>query len=115
MTLRGSVRDASARARDVKSARAVAGVKQVVDSDLRIDPHGPRPGQKLGDVALAARVQTAIAAQVGFKRVAVRVDRGTATLDGTVPDVKTKQTILATARGTDGVRNVVDRIRVEHP
>jgi osmotically-inducible protein OsmY len=47
--------------------------------------------------------------------VTVRVDRGVATLTGTVPDAKTKATIAATARDTSGIRNVVDRVRVAGP
>ena len=113
-TLRGTVKDAATRARLGAAAARVAGVKQVVN-DLRVDPHGPRLKDQVGDVTLAARIQAAIAAQVGVQRVTVRVDRGVATLDGTVHDPKTKATIEATARGTSGIRNVVDRIRVAVP
>ncbi len=111
VTLRGTVHDKAIRGRLVADARRTNGVKRVVDA-LRVDPRGPRLRQQVGDVALAARIQTAIAAQVGFQRILVRVDRGVATLDGSVPDAKAKRTILATARATSGVRNVVDRIRV---
>jgi len=111
VTLRGTVHDAAIRRKVVADARATGGVTKVVD-ELRVDPHGPRFRQQIGDVALAARIEAAIAAQVGVQHVVVRVDRGVATLDGTTPDVKIKRTILATARGTSGVRNVVDRIRV---
>ena len=114
VTLRGTVRDRATRDRLVTGARQVSGVKRVIDQ-LRIDPNSPRFRQQVGDVALAARVQTAIAAQVGLQKVSVRVDRGVAALDGTVADAKTKRTILATARGTSGIRNVVDRIRVAVP
>jgi osmotically-inducible protein OsmY len=114
VTLRGSVRDAAAHGRDVAEARTVAGVKNVVDR-LRVDPHGPRPGRALSDAALATRIAAAYTAQAGLQRVTVTVDRGVATLGGTVADEKTKARIEAAARGTDGVRNVVDRIRVERP
>jgi osmotically-inducible protein OsmY len=114
VTLRGVVKDAATRARLVSGARAVSGVKRVVDL-LRVDPKSPRFREQVGDVALAARVQTAVTAQVGLQKVGVRVERGVATLDGTVSDAKTKRTILTTARGTSGIRNVVDRIRVAVP
>lgn len=114
VTLRGSVRDDAARSRVVTSARTVAGVKDVVDQ-LRVDPHGPRPGEQLGDAALATRIAAAYTAQVGFQHVSVHVGHGVATLDGTVADPKTRGTIVATARGTSGIRNVVDHIRVERP
>ncbi|HEY6234989.1 MAG TPA: BON domain-containing protein [Candidatus Elarobacter sp.] len=111
VTLRGTVHDAAIRHKVVADARATGGVKRVVD-ELRVDPHGPRLRQQVGDVALAARIEAAITAQVGLQHVVVHVDRGVATLDGSVPDAKTKRTVLATARGTAGVRNVVDRVRV---
>jgi len=114
VTLRGSVRDAAARGRVIGAARRVTGVKNVVD-DLRIDPRGPRPGRFVADAALATRVAAAYTAQAGLQRVTVTVDRGVATLSGTVADEKTKARIEAAARGTDGIRNVVDRIRVERP
>jgi osmotically-inducible protein OsmY len=114
VTLRGRVHDAATRARLAAAARRTTGVKRVVD-ELRIDPHSPLLRQQVGDVALAARVETAIAAQVGPQHVGVHVDRGVATLDGSVADRKTKATVLATARGTTGVRNVVDHIRVAGP
>lgn len=112
VTLRGSVRTADARAKAVAAARSVSGVTEVVDA-LRVDPNARRPGEQISDFALAARISAALAAQVGFTHVSVRVERGVATLDGTVGDEKTKETALATARGTSGVRNVVDRIRVQ--
>ena len=114
VTLRGRVRDGATRAKLVADTRRSAGVKGVVDQ-LRVDPNAPRIRQQVGDVALAARVEAAIAAQLGFQYVRVRVERGQATLEGTVPDAKTKTTLLATARGTSGIRNVVDRIRVAGP
>ena len=114
VTLSGSVHDAGVRRRLVASARGSAGVEGVVDR-LRIDPHGPRLKERVADLALAARVEAAITAQLGLQHIAVRVERGVATLDGTVADAKTKRTILATARATSGVRNVVDRIRVGVP
>jgi hyperosmotically inducible periplasmic protein len=102
--LRGTVRDRAALTRDVAAARKVSGVKQVV-ADLRVDPRGPRPRERVSEFALAA--------QVGPTGVRVHVASGTATLDGAVSDSKTKAAALATARNTAGVRGVVDRIRVE--
>lgn len=110
--LRGTVRDAAALAKDVAAARKVKGVKRVV-ADVRVDPRGPRPREQLSDFALATRITTALAAQVGPTGVRVHVASGTVTLDGTVSDPKTKAAALATARNTGGVRAVVDRIRVE--
>jgi osmotically-inducible protein OsmY len=111
VTLRGTVHDAAIRRKVVADARATGGVTRVVD-ELRVDPRGPRLRQQVGDVALAARIEAALTAQVGLQHVTVHVDHGVATLNGTVSDAKTKRTVLATARGTAGVRNVVDRVRV---
>jgi osmotically-inducible protein OsmY len=114
VTLRGTVRSAATRAKLVSSARNVAGVKSVVD-DLTINPHQPQINQQVADVALEARIEAAVTAQVGLQHVTVKVVHGVATLSGTVPDAKTKATVLAAARGTSGIRNVVDRIRVGGP
>ena len=114
VTLRGRVRDAATKTRLAGAARTSSGVVRVVD-ELRVDPRAPQLRQQVGDVALAARVETAITAQLGPQNVAVHVDRGVATLSGTVTDRKTKTTVLAAARGTSGIRNVVDRIRVGQP
>jgi len=114
VTLRGTVRDAATRARLASAARGVAGVKSVVD-DLTINPHQPQVKQQVADVALEARIEAAVAAQVGLQHISVHVEHGVATLAGTVPDAKTRATVMATARGTSGIRNVVDRIRVAGP
>ncbi|HEY4441579.1 MAG TPA: BON domain-containing protein [Candidatus Elarobacter sp.] len=114
VTLRGSVRDAAARTHDVADARGVAGVSSVVDL-LRVDPRGPRPGRQVADAALAARVAAAYTAAVGLQHVTVTVDRGVATLGGSVGDAATRDRVVAAARNVDGIRNVVDRIRVERP
>jgi hyperosmotically inducible protein len=114
VTLRGTVRNQRDRARAVAEARGVRGVK-AVDDQLRIDPNGPRLKERFDDISLATRITTAIGAQIGLNSVRVQVHDGVATLGGTAPDAKTKSTAVATARGTNGVRNVIDRIRVEHP
>jgi osmotically-inducible protein OsmY len=112
--LRGTVRDAGALAKDVAAARRVSGVKSVV-SEARVDPRGPRPREQVSDFALATRITAALTAQVGLTGVRVHAAGGTVTLDGSAPDAKTKATAVTTARGTGGVRNVVDHIRVERP
>ncbi|MBV8370788.1 MAG: BON domain-containing protein [Candidatus Eremiobacteraeota bacterium] len=114
VVLRGRVRDAATKNKLAGAARASSGVVRVVD-ELRIDPRAPQLRQQVGDVALAARVETAITAQLGPQNVSVHVDRGVATLTGAVADRKTKATIVTAARGTSGIRNVVDRIRVGQP
>ncbi|MBV9409912.1 MAG: BON domain-containing protein [Candidatus Eremiobacteraeota bacterium] len=112
VTLHGRVRDATTKTKLVAAARKTGGVKSVVD-ELIVDSRTPKLREQAGDVALATRVQAAITAQLGFQHVTVTVNDAVATLDGTVPDAKTKATVLATARGTTGIRNVVDKVRVE--
>lgn len=114
VTLRGNVRNEHEKAQALSDARGVKGVKEVVDQ-LTIDPNGPRIKERFSDLSLATRITTAIASEVGLNQVRVHVRDGVATLDGTASDAKTKETALSTARGTTGVRNVVDRIRVERP
>ena len=115
VTLRGVVKDAATRERLIALARETARVRGVDADALRVDPHHRKIEDRAGDVALATRVEAAIAAQVGVQHVGVRVERGVATLDGSVADAKTKATVLRTARDTSGIRNVVDRIRVAGP
>jgi hyperosmotically inducible protein len=111
VTLSGSVRTAGDRTRALGDARGVRGVTRDVD-DLRVNPAGPHPRQQVADFALAARVEGAILAEAGFQRVEVLADHGVATLSGTVRDAATKARVVTAARNTDGVRNVVDRLRV---
>ncbi|MEA2720941.1 MAG: hypothetical protein QOJ39_2805 [Candidatus Eremiobacteraeota bacterium] len=114
VTLRGWVKDAKTRQRMVQDAEMTVHVNRVVD-ELRVDPRRQGISEKMRDAALAARVATGFTAQVGVQKVSVRVDRGVATLSGTVPDAGTKRRILTAARDTSGVRNVVDHIRVGAP
>jgi osmotically-inducible protein OsmY len=114
VTLTGTVKDRKTRDDLVRVTETVVHVKAVHDG-LRVDPRQRRLGEQVDDFALAARIQTAAAAQVGFKHVIVHVDRGVVTLEGSVPDAKTKATVVRTARDTEGVRNVVDRMRVGEP
>jgi osmotically-inducible protein OsmY len=114
VTLRGTVRNAREKAQALADARGVRGVK-AVDDQLQIDPNGPRLKERFSDLSLATRITTALGAQIGLNHVRVRVRDGVATLEGSAGDEKTKSTAVATARGTSGIRNVVDRIRVEHP
>ena len=111
VTLHGTVRDAAHRTEDVASARKIDGVHAVID-ELRVDPHGPRPGLRLSEAATEARILAAYTAQVGVQHVEVHVNRGTVTLTGTVADAKTRRTIETTARETDGVHTVIDRVRI---
>ncbi|HEY0393189.1 MAG TPA: BON domain-containing protein [Candidatus Elarobacter sp.] len=114
VTLRGLVKDGTTRRRLVELAQETPHVTRVVDF-VGIDRRRQRLEDRVGDAALAARVQAAVSAEVGFQVLAVRVEGGTAILDGRVPDAKTKAAAARAAGDTAGIRNVVDRIRVGGP
>ncbi len=113
VTLRGRVRDQAALQHVTQAARSVAGVQRVDTADVHIDPHAPRPKEQVGDFALQARILAALTAELGISHIGVHVHGGVATLDGTAHDEQQKAAAVATARGTSGIRNVIDRIRVE--
>lgn len=108
-TLRGAVRTPEARARTLAAARSVPGIKAVRD-ELRVDPNLPNVAERLGDAAIAARIQTAILAQTGSAAVRISVAGGVVTLSGTVTDPKVRAAAIDTARHTTGVRDIVDKM-----
>jgi len=109
--LTGTVRTAAERAKAGTLAAQVHDISGV-DNNLRVDPKAPSPVEQIGNVALAARIQTAIANQVGLTDLSVTVNHGTATITGTVSE-KIEHAAVQTAKNTTGIRNVVDNIRVE--
>jgi osmotically-inducible protein OsmY len=113
VTLRGPVPDRAAKGRDVALVRAMRGVKAVND-ELTVGHLGPSAAQAVGDVALVAAVESALAAQAGINVAGVRVGAraGTVTLSGHAPTPAIKSTLVAAAQKTPGVRNVIDRITV---
>jgi osmotically-inducible protein OsmY len=110
-TLTGAARSAAQKAKDASLTAGVKGVTHV-DDQLAISPS--RDAKNAGDVALAARITGALVAQTGINALSVRasVRDGVATLDGHAPSAAVKATMIAAAKGTSGVRNVVDRIAV---
>ncbi len=113
MTLRGTVADAPTRARDVELVRTMRGVNGVTDR-LRVGRVGPSTAQRVGDAALVAAVTSALAAQTGINvaGVTVHAAAGTITLGGHADTSAIRATMVAAAKKTPGVRNVVDRIAV---
>ncbi len=113
VTLSGTTRDASHLRRDVEAAKQVHGVVVLI-SFLRVDAKGPRPGLDLSEAATATRIVAAYTAEVGFQRVQVHVDRGVVTLSGPVASAQTRNTIIAAAHATHGVRRVINHMTVSH-
>jgi protein ImuB len=67
-----------------------------------------------GDEALAAKVKAQLStnAAANGSSIEVTARNGVVLLEGSVPTMAIKQRALAAARSTDGVTQVVDRIRV---
>lgn len=114
VTLTGPVRSARERDELVRTARSIKGVRSV-DDELRVDPNVRGAADRAGDLALTARVTTALAAETGVNAMSVRpsAKSGIVTLRGDVSSDAIKTTMLATTRGLAGVRSVVDDIKVK--
>ena len=113
VTLTGEVRNEGERGQFENAARSVEGVTGVSDT-TRINPgmHGPK--ESLGDAGLAAKVAASLAGQTGLNAFHIKTQAhdGIVTLSGALPTQAIKDTALETARHTDGVRSVVDRLTV---
>lgn len=114
VTLTGPVRSAHERDELVRAAKSIKGVT-AVDDELRVDPNVRGAADRAGDLALAAKITTALAAQTGVNAINVRPSAkdGVVTLRGDVPSSAIKTTMLATTRNVAGVRKVVDDIKVK--
>lgn len=114
VTLTGDARDSAQRSAYDSAAASVSGVKRVVDR-IRINPalHGPK--ETFQETALGAKVAANIAAQAGVNAANVKpeVHGDVVTLAGRVSSASVKTTILDTARKTNGVSRVIDRIEVK--
>jgi hyperosmotically inducible protein len=121
VTLRGEVASDNERAQALLLARTTAGAERVEDAltvDAGIDAPAasdvPVPS-KAEDEALTALVQSRLGDDTSLNAVTmitVTAKDGVLLLDGTAPTAAAKQRALSIARGTDGVVQVVDRIRV---
>ena len=76
---------------------------------------GGQTGEAVSDVAITASVRAALALQKDFSLfggIEVRTERGVVTLRGSVADKEQKQLAGLIARGVEGVREVVNEIRL---
>jgi osmotically-inducible protein OsmY len=114
VTMRGQVRSAQELEQLVKAARHVNGVK-VVQVHVAINPKAPTGNEIADDVSLAAQVRVAIAGQTGVNALKIDVSshRGVVTLEGDVPSRAIETVAVDTARGTSGVKGVVDKLRIQ--
>lgn len=124
VTLNGEVADDTERAQALLLARTTDGVKRVEDS-LTVSTSASSNGQPSyaaqpsaaapnGDETLSARVQSELSGDARIKSAPIEVTakNGVILLQGTVDSAAAKQHALTLARGTDGVTQVVDRIRI---
>ena len=73
-----------------------------------------RTGDAVGDAALTTKVKTKFLADDDISGLKIDVDskNGVVTLTGTVPTAAEKNLALKVARSTEGVKSVVDRLKV---
>jgi hyperosmotically inducible periplasmic protein len=134
VTLSGAVDTPQARERAVEIARGTDGVKDVVDR-LTVTPGAtPTTGiddplqQKaresadkakaampdLSDAGITTKVKSKFLGDTNVPGLAIDVDTkdGVVTLTGNVPTAAEKQRALKLAKETDGVKSVVDKIKL---
>ena len=128
VTLNGEVGDETERAEALSLARTTEGVKRVEDSltvtagqpsaatSTAAPPTAAAPtaAASAGDETLTARIKSQLSSDTQIKgaRLDVSAKNGVVLLQGTVTTKAAKQRALTLARRTDGVTQVVDRIRV---
>jgi len=138
VTLNGAVDSAAAKRRAVELARATEGVRDVVDQmtvtpgvtpttgvDDKVqdeakeaardaDDATDRAGDATSDAALTTKVKTKFLADDDISGLKIDVDsnNGVVTLTGTVPTAAEKALAVKTAKATDGVKSVVDNLKV---
>jgi hyperosmotically inducible protein len=73
-----------------------------------------RAGEAIGDAAVTAAVKSKFLADTAISGLKIDVDtkNNVVTLTGTVPTAAEKTRAVSVARGTEGVKSVVDRLKV---
>ena len=121
VTLRGEVASDNERAQALLLARTTEGAERVedaltVNAGIEASASTPTAGVPAppiaADEALTALVQSRLGGDNATTTIAVTAKDGVVLLDGTAPTIAAKQDALSVARGTDGVVQVIDRIRV---
>ena len=123
VTLNGEVGDETERAEALLLARTTEGVKRVEDSltvtagqpsAVTSTAAAPTVAASAGDETLTARIKSQLSSDTQIKGAPLDVSakNGVVLLQGTVTTKAAKQRALMLARRTDGVTQVVDRIRI---
>jgi osmotically-inducible protein OsmY len=96
-------------------ARDAAASTTTADSDVaKRDGTVGTAGAAVGDAALTAKVKTKFLADTSISGLKIDVDtkNDVVTLNGTVPTAAEKRHAVEVARATDGVKSVVDNLKV---
>jgi hyperosmotically inducible protein len=118
VTLLGTVDTPAAKERAVEIAKATKGVNSVVD-ELTIEaPTAATSGVEIPDAVADGAVTTAVKTKfladpaVAGLKIDVDTKGSIVTLTGTVPTSTEKARAVEVARTTDGVKSVVDNLKV---
>ncbi|WP_456434345.1 BON domain-containing protein [Thermosulfuriphilus sp.] len=112
VTLTGLVSSQAEAKRAIEIARSTPGVRGV-RNNLQI---GKRSlGRLLDDKTLGAKIKAKLLVEPGVRSLSIDVDvvNGVVTLTGVVKDKDQMDRILAIAKGTEGVRAVVNNLRLK--
>jgi len=121
VTLTGTVSTAAGRSRAVAIAKATDGVKSVNDKLRVVPPAAAKPGvgQKTGRAVNDGWIKSKIYSQfladwktLEDSDIDIDVSSGVVTLKGTVKTDAAKTRAEAIAKGTDGVKDVKNNLRV---
>ena len=115
VTLTGAVGKRATEELAEEVARSVEGVRRV-DNRLEVAEGGQASGNvenEAADSLLESKVKMALAGEIGRHawKVEVEATDGVVSLRGTVPDRERRDIAVKTAKGTAGVREVVDLIK----
>jgi len=120
VTLSGQVASESERAEALLLARETPGVQRVEDH-LTVNASADQAGASAPATASAAVDDSTLAEQVKarfvddpqFANITVSATNGVVQLQGTVPNASTRQRALDVARQSNGVTQVVDRLKLQ--
>lgn len=118
VTLRGEVDDRATAKAAIAAVHDLPAVSSVVDQLTVASSGEERTGleETLGDRSLESRTRLAVLREIGTDGLEVRVSarQGTVELRGTVPSEEVRTRAVTAVETAEGVREVVDRIRVAH-
>lgn len=119
--LTGNVPTRSAQELSEEVAKSIEGIKKV-DNRLKVaqpggaaEQAGRTVDQEMADAKLESKVKRHLYSEIGkrARQIEVEVTDGVVSLRGEVPDEGRKQLALDTAGKTEGVKQVIDLLRVK--